>query len=160
MKLRVKILLIVSILIFAAALILLVGLFKSDPLMRKTASLPEVNGEQLFAELETPEQVHYPRLTSHPAAPEQAVDRRGLAGAIRQTGGEMVKALLPPDTVVTLDSELELLSGDCALLTGSAAVPAQQDHGESYYRFTVKVYFLPNGSCQADFPEFKAVTPK
>ena len=157
MKLRIKIVLLTALLLLMAVIVftLFYLLYRNDPLNRTANALPEVNGSELFSEVDPPDaQRNFQRRTVQLALPEQSVERYGLAGEVEAAGVEIVKAILAPDAVVTVKGSPDLLDSATAVISGMAAIPARGSLPEKHCRFRVKVHILPGGGCEAAFPEF------
>ena len=85
MKLRIKIVLLTALLLLMAVIVftLFYLLYRNDPLNRTANALPEVNGSELFSEVDPPDaQRNFQRRTVQLALPEQSVERYGLAGEV------------------------------------------------------------------------------
>jgi len=91
--------------------------------------------------------------------PSSAAARAGydeLSRRIFKTADKIIISVLPPGSVFVPDNTLKLYSGNCAEVSGTAAVPGSSQRAEQHFYCKVKVYFLPDGSCEAAFPEFRS----
>lgn len=163
MKFRVKMLYLVTFMMFILAVAALSVLTFMPP-ARKTWSLRELPAIPVFKDWAKPQpgiqlQRHTALLADDPASAAGRPGYDELSERIFKTAGTVISAVLPPGSAFIPDNTLNLRNGNCAEVTGTAAVPGSSTRTEQHFRCRVKVYFLPNGSCEAAFPEFTPVTP-
>jgi type II secretory pathway pseudopilin PulG len=156
MKWYVKIAIAFMILIVIASIVVLSWLkvFNSQV---QTAQTRERSGnifDALSAEETAPAQERYTFYTPQNPHSELLAGHNDITGAIYRTGTAIVKSLLAPDAVVDPSGKLLLINDHTAELTGKAAIPGNALEAEKLFEFKVKVYFFPDGSTEAAFPEF------
>ena len=162
MKLRVKLLYFFTILLFILAVAALSVLTFMEP-GKKSGNLLKLSTTNFFNDWSKPQKsVQTARHTSLVADNHVSTAKRSgydeLSQRIFRTVEDMILAVLPEGSVFVPDNSLKLFSGNCTAVSGTAAVPGNAKRQEKHFRCTVKVYFLPDGSCEAAFPEFSEIT--
>ena len=110
--------------------------------------------ETLSRETPAPAQARYTFYTPQNHNGELLNQHDDITGAIYRTGIAIVKSLLMPDAVVDPSEKLLLINDHTAELSGTVAVPGNSLSEEKLFEFKVKVYFFPDGTTEAAFPEF------
>lgn len=77
-----------------------------------------------------------------------------LSSKLQQTACRTVLSLLPENAVISGESTLTLLNTHTAQVSGRAMLAATSEKPAKLLQYRIKVNFLPNGSCEAAFPEF------
>ena len=108
----------------------------------------------LSIETPTPAQPKYTFYTPKNPHSELLAQREDITGAIFRTGIAIIKSLLMPEAVVDPSEKLFLINDHTAELSGTVAIPGNGLEEEKLFEFKVKVYFFPDGSTEAAFPEF------
>ena len=157
MKFHVKLILCCSVLLLVLAIALMwsVMIFDPVPVIRGDSENSAFAPPPSFAENSAGEAVlrRYNTSSLH----ELATGSEDLSGNIRQAARSMVLSLLPAETLAAGDETLLLTDGHTALVTGKIILPGSQKEPEKRFRYRVKVNFLPNGSCEAEFPEIRTI---
>lgn len=104
-----------------------------------------------------------PRYSSMPPAPELFAGHEQITGELYRCAENMVLSVLPEGTQLQklppTQSDLRLLDDHTVLISGQLIVPGSGVCAEQHLRYRIKVYFLPDGSCSAEFPDFIRLTP-
>jgi hypothetical protein len=81
-------------------------------------------------------------------------DAGTLAGALNACAVKIFKAVLPEKSALQMPLDIELINEYSARISGKAILFADSRKQEKYLQCRVKINFLANGSCQAEYPEF------
>ena len=91
-----------------------------------------------------------------------APDNNELIRKLRAAAAQVVSAILPPDSIIAADNQpqnsLQLINDHTALVCGTVIIPENKNRKEKRFFYQVQVIFLPDGSCEAFFPEFSSST--
>ena len=154
MKLSAKILLI-AIACLSAAVIMLICRGQSQQL--SPAPLTEPGSSRLRSTSDAADRLERFANWSQQLPPLVATDSSGLLGKLHQSAEQVVLSCLPPDSKIVRshrENSLQLLNDHTALLSGTVIVPGNQQQAEKRFFYQVQVNFLPDGSCEAAFPDF------
>ena len=81
-------------------------------------------------------------------------DAGKLAGALNDCAVKIFKAVLPEKSALQMPLDIELINEYSAGVSGKAILFADGSKQEKHLQCRVKINFLANGSCQAEYPEF------
>jgi hypothetical protein len=160
MKLRVKLLYFITFTIFIMAIAALSVLSFMKP-GKNRGKILDLSTAAIFKDwnkeqLPTVKERHTSLLADDPASATARANYDELSNRIFKTADKIIISVLPPGSVFVPENTLKLHSGNCAEVSGTAAVPGSSQRAEQHFFCKVKVYFLPDGSCEAAFPEFRS----
>ena len=102
----------------------------------------------------SPTSTELPRYSFALTSDRGAVSGGKLEEKLKSCARRIVYALLPEKSIVEQSNELILLDNNTAEVYGRAVIVANMQKSETVINYQVKVHFLPDGSCEADYPVF------
>ena len=77
-----------------------------------------------------------------------------LAAALNDCAVKIFKAVLPENSALQMPLDIELSDENSARVSGKAIIFGDSRNKEQILQCQVKIHFLANGSCQAEYPVF------
>ena len=152
MKFPAKICIAISLIVLSAAAVWYAASRQKPAAAMPEESLKSVPERKAFEPVKKLELQRYTSLPESKIDTADSFNANALAAALQECAVGIFRAVLPEKSVLLMPLDMELLDGESARVSGNAII--FKGTKEQKLHCQVKINFLADGSCEADYPRF------